>query len=680
MHISLNPKSQKLITPKNYINFSKNLENQNTQPSATKLSKIKTDVLVGLFLIPTLGYVSCSNNKTPDKSITIEAYQQHNDNSKYINKGNSTFYVVNNGDTPTKIAKEFNISVRRLLAMNGLTEESVIHPQDTLLIPQSYTVKNVESLSDVAKATGIYTDYLKALCDFEKVHNEIYKDRNGNKTIGVGHFIKADEKTKFQNRTLSEKEIYTILAQDLVDIDLDIQTVINENAYKKMPIAVKESVLDLVFNKGIKAITENKKLHNALNEQNWVTAVANLTQDYSVVTNAKGEKVKRPASGLSKRRLYDMANASKIFKKGMPEEILSSAKIVYARGLKYMEQEKNKGEISQAAYPHVLAEYKNLAYVWFDGKIGEKAKDKASSIKKESETSQTTPSSQTTNTVDNSKTIYVNGKKTDWTVNSLYRDWENTAKRQLRYVKRPLPEIDKNGNIVAYVKTIAPTCKGSLSGKTILINPGHGGAMNCREKNGKLNVNFDPGTSNAVMSSKNRNVETNTFIGNGGKSLEEWVVNQRISDELVKKITAAGGKVVYVQGSVYSAMDAIRSIQKKQKIDMIISLHSNSSGGKRGIHVYANKRGGIDEGDKKLATMIVDNLNEHSWFRGITSQKAKSLGVLSSSGSKSSPIPGVLIETGDLKNKDDVANLNSRNFKSQMIESIFDGIKEYLKN
>ena len=112
---------------------------------------------------------------------------------------------------------------------------------------------------------------------------------------------------------------------------------------------------------------------------------------------------------------------------------------------------------------------------------------------------------------------------------------------------------------------------------------------------------------------------------------------------------------------------------------MIVSLHSNSSGGKRGIHVYANKRGGLDKKDDQLAATIVDNLNEHSWFRGITEKKAKSLGVLSASAKQTSSVPGVLIETGDLKNKDDVANLNSRNFKNQMIESIFDAIEDYLK-
>ena len=133
-----------------------------------------------------------------------------------------------------------------------------------------------------------------------------------------------------------------------------------------------------------------------------------------------------------------------------------------------------------------------------------------------------------------------------------------------------------------------------------------------------------------------------------------------------------------MQGSVHSAQKAIRDIQRKQKLNMIISLHSNSDGAKRGIYVIGNKRGGVDAEDKALAGVITKKLNEHSWFRGITTQKSQSLGVLSTSNVSSSPVPGVLIETGNLKNEKDVANLNSKNFKNELINSIIDGMKEYL--
>ena len=126
-------------------------------------------------------------------------------------------------------------------------------------------------------------------------------------------------------------------------------------------------------------------------------------------------------------------------------------------------------------------------------------------------------------------------------------------------------------------------------------------------------------------------------------------------------------------------MDAIRDIQKEYSIDMIISLHSNSIGAKRGLHIISNKRNGVDKEDRELAKTLVKKFNEHSWFRGITNHKSQSLGVLSVSPEETSSVPGVLIETGNLKNEKDVANLNSSKFKSEMIELIFEGIKDYLK-
>ena len=646
-----------------------------TAPSAVQkaVSKAKTGAIIGLFLLPSLGIVNkCSQNNDPNKIIIVDAPVDTTEREKYIETTDVTFYTVKSGDTPAGIAKKHGISTRRLLAQNGLTGKSVIYPKDTLLIPQAYQARNIESLKDIEKMSGLGQDYLNTLIEFEQFRNTVYKDRNKNETIGIGHLVKSDERALYRGKTLSDEQVYTLLAQDILDIQADLKTVINEQAYNNMPSRLKESVFDLAFNKGIGAISDNDRLLTALNNEDYVNAVANLTQDYSVVKNAKGEKVQKPAAGLSKRRLYDITNASEIFKNSMPDVVADSARAVYERGLKYLEAEKNRGEISAQAYPNVLKEYKNLIYEWSKGKIGEKDGQQTKKTSPQTETIQTSPSKST----DSSKTIYVNGQKTNWTVNSLHDDWQKTAKRQLRYVKRPMPEVDKNGNITAYVKVFNPTGKGKLSGNTIIVNPGHGGAMNYKEEDGTLNVNFDPGTSNAVMSKKNKNLETTNFIGNGGKSLEEWVVNQRIADELVEKINKEGAKVIYVQGSVYSAMKAIRNLQKQEKIDMIVSLHSNSSGGKRGIHVYANNRGGLDKQDDAVALTIVDKLNEHSWFKGITEKKSKSLGVLSSSATKTSPVPGVLIETGDLKNKDDVANLNSRNFKSLLVEGILEGIKD----
>lgn len=659
---------QKLIKAKKVV--SDNLNN-----SYGKIpQKAKTASIIAMFLLPTLGIVNkCVNDNADNNNIVlVDSPADRSYIDDYTEKTDSVFYTVIKGDTPSSIAKKHGVSTMRLFAANGMDEKSVIYPSDNLIIPQAYTVKNVASREDVAKLIGVGEEYIKDLENLETFKNEIYQDRNGNKTIGVGHLIKPNELSKFGDKPLSDEEVYTLLAQDLLDRDLNMQTFINESAYKEMPSHFKESVLDLIYNKGEGSVKNNEDLLIAINEKDYPKAISLLNQDYSVVTNAKGEKVKKYASGLSKRRLYDMQNASKIFKNGIPDVVIESAKDVYQKGLGYMKAEVERGEIPANAYPNVLAEYNSLVNKWFDGKIetgidsNEIKTPKAESVKASVDNK---PVSK-----DGKKIIRIKGENTNKTLDDVYKDWEATAKRCLRPFKRPLPVIDNNGNIVAAVKVLDSKKSGALNGKTFIINPGHGGCMANKKKDGSLNTNFDPGTSNAVMSKENPNVETNVFIGNEGKPLEEWFVNQKIADELTETIRNNGGKVIYVQGSVYTAMDAIRDIQKKNKINAIISLHSNSDGAKRGIYVIANNRNGLDKADDAFAKKITDKMNQHSWFKGLVNKTSKSLAVLSSSESETSPIPGVLIETGNLKNKTDVANLNSRNFRTQMVQSILDGI------
>ena len=671
MKISSNYHQQLPLSATNKEEKNPTFEAHKTLPKFTK--KAKLGAVTALFLLPTLGIINHCNNTNNNNNIEVVDIPVDTAAVKnYLDKTPATIHIVEAGENPGSIAKQYNVSTMRLLDANNMKSGDIINIGDTLKVPESYTVKNINNEADLANFTGFDKEFLDDFIQMEGKKVKVYTDINGNKTIGIGHYITDEEGNKFDNKILTDNEIFTMLGQDIINKDLNLETIIDKKSYKSMPSHLRESVMDLAFNKGEGAISDNKKLRDALNNKDYVTAIANLNQDYSIITKANGEKVRKYASGLSKRRLFDMYNACKIFKHGIPDKVLASAKQVYANGLVQMEKEVKEGKISANAYENVKAEYKGLAYKWYNGKIGEKLE--GLDIQKTTNVKPVVPN------VDTSKKVYINGEPTTYTVNSLYDDWKANAKAKLRYVARPMPEIDANGNIKALVKTLNPTGKGSLNGKTIIINPGHGGAMNYKDKKtGKLNTNFDPGTSNAVMDKKDPNKETNNFIANAGKSLEEWVVNERIANVLVEKIRKEGGKVVFVQGSVYSAQKAIKNIQQSQKVNMIVSLHSNSAGDSRGIFVIGNKRGGvIDKGDLQLAEKIKNKMNQDSWFKGITHSKSQSLGVLSLNGTHTSPVPGVLIETGNLKNEKDVANLNSSDFKNRMVESIFASIKETL--
>lgn len=655
--------------PKKITTVGKNINSTISTQLKSTHAKVKTSAVAALFLLPTLGTVgltSCHSNKENNTEIvdkSVDMTKQEN----YVDIIDKNFHIVNKGDNLSNIAKENNVSITRLIAENEIDNPSLINIGDTIKIPSVYTVKNINNIDDVANMTGFRKEFLENMSEMEGVHNSMYVDRNNNKTIGIGHLIKNDELEKYKNKTLSESEVYTIFAQDILNCDLDFKTLLSEENYLAIPVTVKESVIDLIFNKGLGAVKNNENIMQGLNEQDYEKVISNLTQDYSLVKDKNGKTVKKYASGLSKRRLYDISNASKMYKT-IPQTIKDAANNTYLKGLEHLENEYKKGEYTKEVYENVKAEYKTLAYTWFNGEIGENLQNK------DIEQIKSTPKQQI-NTSNVGQKIYINEKETDWSVETLYKDWEKTAKKHSRPFVRPYPIVDKNGNIKADVKIFEPKCKGILSGKTIIINPGHGGIMGGQDGN----VNFDPGTSNAKMSKKNPNIETNEFIGNGGKAVEEWVVNQNFAEELTNKITNNGGKVIYVQGSVYTAMEAIRNLQKNNSINLIISLHSNSSKNSRGIFIIANKRNGkIDVADKEFAKLVADNLNKDSWFNGITKQTEQSLGVLSLSDTETSPVTGVMIETGNLKNETDVANLNSRDFKTKFMDSVFESIKTHL--
>ena len=556
----------------------------------------------------------------------------------------------------------------------------------------------------------------KYLTELEKIENpnnekSIYYDNNGNPNIGAGHKLLKNEISKYEGREISDEEKYTLLTKDLLERENKIKAVIDQKVYDNLPEALRESVFDFVYHRGEQAFRDNKKLIEGLNDEDYAKAVANLYKNYTMARNSNGKLYEKHMSGLCKRSLIRMGNASTIFTNGIPEVVLQSARATYEEGLRLMKQEDDAGKFPRGSYPNILAEYKDIAYNLFDGKIGEKTgASKAISVNTPVDEPQSSVVTQAPSATTKTP-VYLNGVKLNMTKEQIETDWANTAARYKRPFKRPELVLDANGNITALVKRIAPTGRGALNGKVIIVNQGHGGcAANTSSERAKTNTVFDPGCSNAVMEpvrgangkfkrDKNGALilnESNNFIGNGGLALEEWKVNELFSDKLIEKLSSAGATVYFVSGEVHHAQNAIRKIEKNNKISLFVSLHSNSEEvvktaiardgkeyvsqriTKRGFYIMPNNRGGIDVEDKKLAQSIHNRFYEDSWLKGLGDVRPKSLGVLSSSSEATSPVPGVLIETGNLKNKTDVANLNSKDFRERLIQATFDGIVDYL--
>lgn len=119
-----------------------------------------------------------------------------------------------------------------------------------------------------------------------------------------------------------------------------------------------------------------------------------------------------------------------------------------------------------------------------------------------------------------------------------------------KLANRPLlqKKMKVNGKVVATRKVFEPTRFGKLSGKTIIINAGHGYS------------------------------QAGTDIGTPGLNNmdDEWLLNYDNAMKLKDKLCAQGAKVIFLQGKARLISEEVRN-NKKNKADMFISVHVNSA-------------------------------------------------------------------------------------------------------
>lgn len=166
------------------------------------------------------------------REISDEEISRENARNKFVKITKNPDYTIKKGDTAASIAGKFGVSAEALLKLNSLDEKN-LKIGETVKIPEKRTAKNVKNINDAAKAAGLSVEYLTALEKLEEKHNKIYTDKNGVKTIGIGHALSAEEIKKYSGKTLSDTQIYTMLAQDLLDREQNVRALIGDGAYKK---------------------------------------------------------------------------------------------------------------------------------------------------------------------------------------------------------------------------------------------------------------------------------------------------------------------------------------------------------------------------------------------------------------------------------------------------------------
>lgn len=134
-----------------------------------------------------------------------------------------------------------------------------------------------------------------------------------------------------------------------------------------------------------------------------------------------------------------------------------------------------------------------------------------------------------------------------------------------------------NGKVAATRAVFEPTKSGKLSGKTIIVNAGHGYSQ--------------AGTDHGAL-------------GIGGAE-DEWLYNYDNAMRLKDKLCAQGAKVIFLQGHVNLISPELA--KKRNKADMFISVHVNSHDQKTQdrTQIYRSKNKlAVAEKSKKLSRIM----------------------------------------------------------------------------
>ncbi len=202
-------------------------------------------------------------------------------------------------------------------------------------------------MSDVASVTGLSQEYINNLKKLEdtpgfgldEFHTKAYQDKNGNWTIGVGHLIKPDEMAKYKDATLSKAQVCNLLAEDLQVRVKNLKAILGADTYEKMPIELRDAVMDFTFNRGETTIKNHPGFVDAIKKGDYAKAISLMNIDYSTVKNKDGTSKKVYLTGMVKRRLFEIHLASRIYKGKLPKSVKDAAQNLYNNGLKYMQTE-----------------------------------------------------------------------------------------------------------------------------------------------------------------------------------------------------------------------------------------------------------------------------------------------------------------------------------------------------
>ncbi|MEU9833313.1 N-acetylmuramoyl-L-alanine amidase [Streptosporangium sp. NPDC048047] len=217
-----------------------------------------------------------------------------------------------------------------------------------------------------------------------------------------------------------------------------------------------------------------------------------------------------------------------------------------------------------------------------------------------------------------------------------------------------------------------------LSGKTVVIDPGHNG-MNYKYP-AKINKQVD------VLTQRKACDTTGTATDSGySEAAFTWDVSRRLA-----KILESRGATVKLtrhgNDGVGPCITERAAIGNKAKADAAISIHADGAGpADHGFHVIIPKKigGPVDPVVADSRRLGLDIRNAYRSGTGVPYSiyiGSKALSFRSDLGGLNlSTVPKVFIETGNMRNAGDAAKLKSAEFRQRAAAALAAGLQTYLK-
>ena len=202
-----------------------------------------------------------------------------------------------------------------------------------------------------------------------------------------------------------------------------------------------------------------------------------------------------------------------------------------------------------------------------------------------------------------------------------------------------------------------PDSKNNLKGKTIVIDAGHGG--------------IDGGTNIDNILEKNINLNITREITHILKTNKANVILTRDSDISLDNLYKS-------QDTRYKRdLNARVNIINSNKADLFISIHANcllNDVSENGTMVFYQGTGSPSNCLAENVMFFINKIDYANIKRKLHSPQIGNYYIL-----KNAKIPGVIVETGFISNKDDSYLLTSDDFKHKISKAICIGLNEYIK-